>query len=195
MTPRKDSGHVKKHEWGIKHKFHKAALYFTVNHLYYCQGQIWVNPPSWEDTGVNREASSLSGVAPTPGWWAVFNTRVWSQVMMLTLGTRDGEKNRGQDGSREHGAERVRRGHEENMTWVFGSPACMVVARMTLLRVRNERMTLCWPTARWAQEAGCPLGPWPSLKVSAQEGSGRKTSLVHICHQRPEGESNKHRCE
>lgn len=147
-----------------------------VNHLYYCHKQICVNPTSSEDTGVSREASSLSGVARPPDQGVVFNTCVWNQMIMLMLGTRDGDKNRGRGGYKEHGAESQARPqikHDVDV-WI----TCMRGSSQNYAPAASGVWGWCCvdPRPGGHRKLGCPSGPWPSLKVSAQEGSERKTS-------------------
>lgn len=81
---------------------------------------------------------------------------------MLAPGPRDGDRHRRRRGSREHRAERVRRGHKEDMTWVCECPAGVATAGITLL--------LC------LEEEGEAVG------THSQVGTGRRVALRALGH-------------
>ena len=135
-----------------------------VNHLYYCHKQICVNPTSSEDTGVSREASSLSGVAhpPTRGWCSIhvcgINWLCWCWASEMETKTEAA----GDTGS----MELKESGKATEKTWRGGLDHLHAWQQPELRSccVWSTRVMLCWPTARWAQEAGLPFRPLAIIK-------------------------------
>lgn len=135
-----------------------------VNHLYYCHKQICVNPTSSEDTGVSREASSLSGVArpPRPG-------RGVQYMCVESNDYADAGHQRWRQKQRPRGIQGAwsrKSGKATDKTW-RGCLDHLHAWQQPELRsccVWSMRVMLCWPTARWAQEAGLPFRPLAIIK-------------------------------